>query len=122
MGRYPVLLLLVQESLDIGILAVRQGSNKDIGWNDFAGIVINECHCLAGPVNFDLLARLARDAHGCAFLFGEFLVVKAKLGVHERLFACHTAGRGILGPQQSERDAGFGHLFVNVLQLRQMSF
>ena len=100
MGGNPGSLLFGEEGFHIGVLAVAQNPNKDMGLSYFTSIRVDYVCRISSPVHFDLLSWPAGDVHGCTAALFILLDVVAELGVHKRFSAALTTGLQILRPQQ----------------------
>lgn len=114
----PRTLLLVDESLYKWILAVCHNAHKEEGWNDLAGIWIDDLRRIPCPVNFDLFAGLSVDMHGCAALLLILLDVITELGIHERLIAGLAAFLQVLRPEEFLVDTVAVQLLLDVVEIR----
>ena len=113
----PRTLLLVDESLYKWILAVCHNAHKEEGWNDLAGIWIDDLRRIPCPVNFDLFAGLSVDMHGCAALLLILLDVITELGIHERLIAGLAAFLQVLRPEEFLVDTVAVQLLLDVVEI-----
>ena len=100
MSTDPGVLLFIQKSLDVRVLAIRQDTNKDVGVDDLTSIGINDLGRIASPINLDLFTWLPRDVHRCSTLLLILLDIITELRIHQRIIAVKTAVLKILSPQE----------------------
>ena len=79
MGRYPCLLLFVDEGFDIWIHTVAHDSYEQPCIDDLSGIRIDYVSRVACPVYLDLFSGIARHMHRSASLLFILLDVVAEL-------------------------------------------
>ena len=60
----PRFLFHVQKSFNIGILAVGHNTYKDICFDDFASVRVNDCCRIPCPIYFNLFTGFTIDVHG----------------------------------------------------------
>ena len=113
----PRRLLLVEESLDVGILAIAQNADENKCFRRLAGVWIGDVCGITRPIDLNLFARLPVDMHGGAALLLVLLDVIAKLGIHQRHFARQAAFLQVLRPQQLLVDAVALKLPANVCKI-----
>lgn len=109
----PVRQLLAERGLDVEVAAGPQGSDKKLNGGDLAGHRIHDLGPLAGEVNEDLLARVARLAHRRVQSLREAPVVLAVLAVAIAVGVV----LGILRPEQLQGDASALELLVDKRQV-----
>ena len=86
--------------------------------DDLSGIRIDDLRRIFCPVNFDLLAGLSVDMHGCAALLLILLDVITELGIHERLIAGLAAFLQVLRPEEFLVDTVAEQLLLDVVEIR----
>ena len=113
----PVPRLLVGERLHVGVLAVRQSRDEQVGVHGFTRVRVDDVRRVPGPVHLHGFRGAAGDAH-CrpAFLF-LLLDVVAELRVHERLAVAEPAALAVFGPKQFLRHAVPEQLLADVLEV-----
>ena len=70
------------------------------------------------PINFDLLAGLSVDMHGCAAFLFVLLDVITELGIHERLIAGLAAFLQVFCPEELFVDTVAEQLLLDVVEIR----
>ena len=82
------------------------------------GIWIDDLRRVPCPINFDLLAGLSVDMHGCAAFLFVLLDVITELGIHERLIAGLAAFLQVFCPEELFVDTVAEQLLLDVVEIR----
>ena len=116
----PSLLFHVQKGLCVGIAAVWQHSNEQVGIQPLPGVCIHQSCRLAGPIHLHGLAGLVLQMHG-GFRFVDIVcIILVELSGFVGQLSVLTALLAVFHPQQTQGDAALLHLTVYPLVVRHL--
>lgn len=117
-GGNPCTLLLIDESFNVRVLAVRHDAHEEKSRDNLTGIRIGDLSRISSPIDLDLLTGLSVDMHRSTAFLLVLLDVIAELGIHERIIAGLTAFLQIFRPEKLLIHSISKQLLLDVAEVR----
>ncbi len=115
----PAFLVHGEEGFHVGVLAAGKGSDEDVCRDWLSRYVVDDLGGLSCPVHLEGFTRFPPDPEGRLAYCGVFPVIPAELAVHQWKVPVCAAFLAIFVPKETEGNAAFAHLFVDVVAIRQ---